>query len=169
MTRALVVALVALVALGCRAPRQAPPQPLPFSHALHLQVELADRKLTCTDCHAGAERGAHAGLPALPTCLRCHMRPQGDPPTEREGLVRAAAAAGGGFRWIQVTRNPGHVFFSHAAHVSVAKLACTLCHGDVAQWREPPRRPIAKLTSMRACMSCHRARGASNSCETCHQ
>lgn len=83
--------------------------------------------------------------------------------------MRVAAAAGGPFRWIQVTRNPGHVYFSHAAHVSVAEIACETCHGDVSQWREPPREPVAKLTSMSECMSCHRERGASNSCETCHQ
>lgn len=161
--------LVLLAAVACRKARGAPPQPIAFNHAIHVQVRLVDRALTCTDCHPGAERGIHAGLPSLQVCLRCHMRPQGDPPTAREQQVRELAAAGGPFRWIQVTRNPGHVFFAHGPHVTVAKFSCQTCHGDVAAWTEPPRVPVARLTHMASCMSCHRTHGAPNSCETCHQ
>jgi menaquinone reductase, multiheme cytochrome c subunit len=165
--RAAIVALLAVA--GCAKPREAPPQPLPFDHSIHVQVRLAERALACTDCHPGAERGSHAGLPALAYCLRCHMRPQGDPPSQRERLVRVAAAAGGPFRWIQVTRNPGHVFFSHGAHVTRAGMACTDCHGDVAAWTEPPRHPELRLMSMQRCLGCHHARGAPITCATCHQ
>jgi c(7)-type cytochrome triheme protein len=160
--------LLCLLIAGC-AETSAPDQPLPFDHSLHTSIELDSGKLACTDCHAGAEKATHAGLPALTTCMRCHMRPQGDPPSADERRVRQAFAEGGAFAWIQVTRNPGHVHFSHAAHVTVGHLECAECHGDVTQWTEPPSKPTAKLNSMRACMSCHRERGVSNDCGTCHQ
>lgn len=164
------LACLALAPLtACPEPAAAPPQPLPFDHALHLRVEVDGRPLTCTDCHPGAERGTRAGLPPLSRCLSCHMRPQGDPPGEAERLVRIAAAEGAPLRWIQVTRNPGHVHFSHGHHVTLVGMACADCHGDVASWRESPRRPNPDLRSMSRCMACHRARGAPNHCGTCHQ
>lgn len=164
-----VAVLALLVVTGCRGRVAAPPQPIPFDHSLHLQIQLASGQLGCADCHPGAARGTHAGLPALATCLRCHMRPQGDPPSEREHLVRAAAAAGRPLRWIQVTRNPAHVHFSHGAHVTLAGMTCADCHGDVSGWARPPTVPVADLTDMDRCLACHRERGASTDCETCHQ
>ncbi len=163
-------ALLALLALsGCSGPASAPAQPLPFDHSIHVNIQVGEEKLRCVACHTGVERGSHAGLPPLTTCLRCHMRPQGDPPSDKERRVRLEVAEGGPFRWIQVTRNAGHVFFSHAAHVSLAKIECAECHGDVGSWSAPPTRPEEKLKSMSKCMSCHRERGAPNSCGTCHQ
>lgn len=170
--RSLIAALFALVALGavgCQPPREAPPQPLPFDHVLHATVERDGKPLACIDCHPGAERGTHAGLPALAVCLTCHMRPQGDPPSDDEVSIRDTVRAGGPFRWIQVTRNPSHVHFSHGQHVTGAGYKCEDCHRDVANWRTPPTVPDVHLTSMNACLSCHRERGAPTECGTCHQ
>lgn len=158
-----------LVAAACRSRVAAPPQPIPFDHSLHLQIQLAAGSLACTDCHPGAARGTHAGLPPLSRCLGCHMRPQGAPPGPNEHLVRAAATAGRPLRWIQVTRNPGHVHFSHGAHVARAGMSCADCHGDVARWARPPTTPVAELTDMNRCLACHRERGAPTDCGTCHQ
>ncbi len=69
------------------------------------------------------------------------MKPQGDPPSEREHLVRKLAAEGAALRWTQITRNPGHVYFSHRAHVGIAALECFECHGDVESWKTPPVHP----------------------------
>lgn len=168
--RSWILAAASLVALAaCRGPLAAPEQPLPFDHSIHVQLRLESGALGCTDCHPGAERGAHAGLPPLSQCLRCHMRPQGSPPGPRERLVRAAAAAGGPFRWIQVTRNPGHVYFSHRAHVSQARMGCADCHGEVSRWTRPPTAPVADLTNMQRCIACHREHSAPTDCATCHQ
>jgi menaquinone reductase, multiheme cytochrome c subunit len=158
--------LIAAILAACSARAPAPAQPIAFDHALHLRVHLDDRALTCVDCHAGAERAARAGLPAITTCLRCHMRPQGDPPSAKERQVRALA---GGVRWVQVTRNPGHVYFSHRAHVTIAKLACAGCHGDVATWTAPPIAPEARLVRMSGCLACHREQGAPTDCGACHR
>lgn len=163
MTR-LLVTLGVVGVLGCGADEQ-PQQPLPFSHAIHAGAEA----IACTDCHAGAETEAGAGLPALGTCMRCHMRPRGQQPNPREQTLRTLAAQGGPFRWVQVTRNEGHVYFSHRAHVAFAKMTCEGCHGDVRTWAASPTQPNADLLSMSACMDCHRERGASNECLTCHR
>jgi len=169
MKRAVQLAVVVGWLLSC-GQSAVPTQPIQFNHSLHMSVELADdSKLTCFDCHPGAERGSHAGLPALTTCLRCHMRPQGDPPSDQEREVRRLFAGGDPFHWTQVTRNPSHIYFSHGAHVTLAKMDCSECHGDVTQWTKPPTQPVAKLRSMAACMGCHRKNGVSNLCGTCHQ
>jgi len=160
-----------IVLVACRGPTRAPEQPIAFDHALHLGIDLDGRKLACVDCHAGAERAEHAGLPALRDCLRCHVRPQlgaGGVPNPREARVRELAVPGP-FRWIQVTKNPGHVYAPHRAHVGIAKLTCAECHGDVTTWRAPPTQPVERLVRMSECISCHRQHGAPTTCGTCHR
>jgi cytochrome c7-like protein len=167
MTRALVLVAIA----ACSGAPRIPEQPIAFDHALHLRLDLDGHRLRCTDCHAGAERAEHAGLPAIRDCLRCHVRPQlGERgiANPREAQVRELATTGG-VHWIQVTRNPGHVYAPHRAHVGIAKLACTECHGDVATWTAPPTEPIDQLRRMSACISCHRDHDAPTTCGTCHR
>ena len=159
--------LVVLLLAACSAPTRMPDQPIAFDHGLHLRLDVDGRALGCTDCHAGAERAEHAGLPSLRDCLRCHVRPQGQG-NPREARVRELAASPQ-FRWVQVTRNPGHVYAPHRAHVGIAKLPCTECHGDVAAWRTPPTEPNARLRHMSECISCHRNHDAPTTCGTCHR
>jgi hypothetical protein len=161
---------VVFAVVACSPPR-APEQPIAFDHALHLAIEVDGERLRCVACHAGAERAEHAGLPALRDCLRCHMRPQlgtSGKPNPREAKVRELAAAGP-LRWIQITRNPGHVYASHRAHVGIARMRCEECHGDVSAWTSPPTEPAQGLRRMDACLGCHRQRGASTACGTCHR
>jgi len=165
------LAIAIVLVTACSAPVAPPSNPIPFDHGLHLTLDLDGHHLACTDCHAGAERAEHAGLPSLRDCLRCHVKPQlgdrnaGNP---REARVRELAVPGP-FRWTQITRNPGHVYAPHRAHVGIAKLACSECHGDVASWRAPPTQPIERLERMSECMSCHHQRGAPTTCGTCHR
>jgi hypothetical protein len=155
------------VAFAARRPAAAPiVQPIAFSHTRHLVGEKSP-KLACTECHTGAERQAVAGLPSLDRCLQCHMKPQSDRKEER--AVREAAARGGPFAWTQVTRNPGHVYFSHAAHTTGAHIACAGCHGDVVGWTAPPSSPDLRLENMSLCVDCHREHAAPTSCRTCHR
>jgi hypothetical protein len=164
-------ALVLAIAGACSAPPTIPNQPIAFDHALHLRLDLEGRKLRCTDCHAGAERAEHAGMPALRDCLRCHVRPQlGElgVANPREARVRELVGTGP-LRWVQITRNPGHVYAPHRAHVGIAKLACAECHGDVTQWTAPPTEPIQRLRRMDECIACHRSHDAPVWCGTCHR
>ncbi len=177
MTGRGIITLAAMwLGLACGGERTPPSQPIEFNHKLHLSDEVAEamkqRKLTCTDCHPGAEKRQHAELPALSVCLRCHMKMQtgklGQANPE-EAKIRELAGKRQRFRWIQVTRNPAQVYFSHRAHVGIGKMTCDECHGDVAEWTTSPRKPEQRLQSMDACMSCHRQRGANNECAVCHR
>lgn len=163
--RAAFASVVVLVLAACGGERDPGAQPIAFSHAIHAG-KLA---VPCTDCHVGAETAAHASLPALSRCLVCHMKPQGTQPNPREQRVRELAVQREPARFVQVTRNAGHVHFSHAAHVSLVKLPCADCHGDVTKWTAPPEQPNPALTSMSACLACHRERHAPTDCDTCHQ
>lgn len=163
MRAAVIIVVVGLAA--CGGDRIAPPQPIAFNHKLH----AGDQKIPCTDCHAGAERGVRASLPGIGRCLACHMRPQGDKPNPREQAVRELAASRTPVKWTQITRNPGHVYFSHRAHVTIAQMPCGDCHGDVTRWTAPPTEPSEALTSMGACIACHRKEHAPTTCDTCHQ
>ena len=144
--RAISIAVLLWIA-GCRDGEPSPAQPIAFNHKLH----AGDQAIPCVDCHDGAETRAHAQLPPLSRCLACHMKPQGDDLAKvRDHMVRELAAKGGPFAWVQITRNPAHVHFSHAAHVSIAKMPCADCHPGVTEWTAPPERPNPALTSMDA-------------------
>jgi respiratory nitrate reductase gamma subunit len=45
-----------------------PIQPIAFSHRLH----AGELQMSCLYCHADAEKGPHAGLPAASVCMNCH-------------------------------------------------------------------------------------------------
>lgn len=134
-------------------------QPLPFPHARHRQMD-------CALCHSGAETAARAGLPGLGLCARCHATaPRG---FSNEQWPAAAQASADGAPWIQVTRVPDHVFFSHRRHVAIAGLDCASCHSTVTEATEPLTRPARRL-DMDGCLRCHRQENASDDCLACHR
>ncbi len=137
-------------------PRVVGPQPVPFDHKLHMQ-----RRMTCLDCHGGAQSRARAGLPDRDRCMLCHQAVA----TEHAAVRRLAAMpAGSRIRWERVYRVPDFVFFSHAEHAP-AGLGCASCHGPV-ETRSVLDQELS--TNMVACMNCHAQRQASNGCYLCH-
>jgi hypothetical protein len=161
-------------------------QPIAFNHAKHVAGSPLGSpnspQLPCVFCHAGVETEAHAGLPPLELCLGCHMRPRStptsDPQTiENEKRVREVLLNPGPRAFVPVTAEPGHVRFSHRAHVNNkengsllgAGLVCADCHGDVSRWTAPPREPAAYLINMNNCIDCHKKRGAPTTCVHCHR
>lgn len=132
-------------------------QPAVFNHARH-------RAIACATCHRGVETSARATIPGVADCQKCHATP---PP----GIDAALWQAGGRVRpvaWIQVTRLPDHVMFSHRRHVVLGRLACPSCHGDIGERTSPATAPPVRL-DMNACLSCHRREGASEDCAGCHR
>ena len=166
---AVVAVIAALAAGGVTAapslrPRPEPvAQPVRFSHATHVDGE----GLECLECHAGAETQPWAGLPDIRDCYECHKSPQGDDPDEEK--VRDYARQKRQIPFVPVTRNAGHVYFSHRMHVVIGEMECDSCHPGIAEDDGAPRLPNPDLLSMKACMDCHDERGATNECVVCHK
>jgi cytochrome c7-like protein/class III cytochrome C family protein len=131
-------------------------QPIPFNHARH-------QALTCVGCHRGVETSASATLPGPDVCAKCHASaPRNVQPAQWTSLQHAEAT------WIKVTRVPDHVMFSHQRHVTLARLDCPTCHGDIGQLTTPPPRAPIRL-EMNTCRACHQQEGASEDCAACHR
>jgi hypothetical protein len=140
-----------------KLPLEVAPQPIPFSHAQHARA-----RVTCLDCHAGADKKERAGLPAIGQCMLCHQTIKAASPK----IKKLAAMQEGGekIQWVRVYEVPDFVFFSHASHVKGA-VECGTCHGPVDQ-REVLAKEVS--TSMTTCMNCHAARDVRNHCHFCH-
>ena len=53
-----------------------PVQPINFSHKLH----AGQMKIDCQYCHTGVEKSRHAMVPAVSTCMNCHIIARKDRP-----------------------------------------------------------------------------------------
>ncbi len=132
------------------------------NHAKHVAL-----KMDCAACHTGARDEVYARLPSIRMCGNCHHPGQSGPPTP-EALAKYIEA-GQEIPWIRVNRLPGHVYFSHVAHVKYGAVECGQCHGDMADTAHPVERPLVRPPDMFACIDCHRQRNASVDCLTCHK
>ncbi len=139
-------------------PREVAPQPIPFSHELHVS-----KGISCKGCHLGADSSERAGFPALQKCMLCHSSIKA-----KSASIQKLARMAEEDRepaWIRVYQLPDFVFFSHVNH-SKAEVTCAKCHGPV-ETREILSQEIS--TSMETCMNCHLARQASTDCHLCHE
>jgi menaquinone reductase, multiheme cytochrome c subunit len=129
-----------------------PVQPVPYSHALHVQTLGLD----CRYCHNTVEKADFAAIPPTETCMNCHrgiwpgkdtLQPirdsfgHGDP--EKKGLP---------VEWKMVTTVPDYVYFNHSAHVN-SGVSCVECHGQVNTMEIVYQ---AKPMNMAWCLQCHR-------------
>lgn len=133
-------------------------QPLPFSHKLHTQFFKE-----CQECHQISSDGWTMGYPSEEKCMTCHATVRTDSPAIKK--LAEYAAQKKPVPWVQVYQVPDYVYFSHRTHVKKAKLDCEGCHGQV---REMEVLTKEKPTSMAACISCHKEKGAATGCRTCH-
>jgi len=140
------------------APPAAKPQPLPFSHKLHTQFVQE-----CQDCHPISSDGWTMNYPPEDKCMTCHATIKTDSPAIKK--LAEYAAQEKPVPWVRIYAVPDYVYFSHRTHVKKAKLDCEACHGPV---REREVLSKEKPTSMAACISCHKEKGAGTGCRTCH-
>jgi hypothetical protein len=68
--------------------------------------------------------------------------------------------------WKRIYAIAAGVYWSHRTHTA-AGLTCETCHGAVSQMDVMTR--VKDITSMTACMNCHRERGAGLGCDVCHE
>ena len=100
-------------------------QPIQFSHKVHTGENVG---MTCQECHAFDEQGKFSGVPRLETCSPCHTEPQGKTADEKR-FIDEYVAKNREVPWLVYARQPENAFFSHAPHVTLAKIACERCHG----------------------------------------
>lgn len=144
-----------------RSQGYAPDQPIKFSHALH----VGQNKIECQYCHSGVEKSKHAGIPGTQVCMNCHKYVQQGPKYGKDEISKIYDYAGWdvdkqqfvrepkNIEWIKIHNLPDHVYFNHAQHVNVGKVACQTCHGKVEEYEV--MKQFAPL-SMGWCINCHR-------------
>jgi mono/diheme cytochrome c family protein len=156
-----------------------PEQPLFYSHKVHAGVN----QVNCLYCHAGAEKSRQAMVPSPNVCMNCHMQiseytgteelvtAEGKKVNGTEEIHKLYEYAGWDYKtntykrkangqidakeipWTKVHNLPDHVYFNHSQHVSVGKVQCQRCHGDIQNMDEVYQ--FAPL-SMGWCINCHR-------------
>jgi Cytochrome c7 and related cytochrome c/Class III cytochrome C family len=129
-----------------------PTQPIKFSHKIH----AGDWKIDCQYCHAGASRGKYATIPSTNVCMNCHKAiTKGARWGETEiNKIQASMDNNKPIEWTRIHNLPDLAYFNHSQHVVVGKVACTKCHGPVAEM-DYPMYQYNRL-SMGFCISCHR-------------
>ena len=132
------------------------------NHAKHVALNME-----CTGCHSGARERVYATLPSIKKCALCHKLDRDYPPTPTE--LAKHIETGEEIPWIRVNRIPGHVYFSHVAHVKYGEISCGKCHGDMKDSVHPAERPLVQPPNMSACIDCHQRRQVSTDCLTCHK
>jgi len=124
----------------------APVQPVPFSHAQHVQ----EVGLDCRYCHSNVDKSAHSNIPTAQTCMNCHS--QVKPQSPLLAPIRESYEKGTPVQWIWIHKTPDYAFFNHSIHVNQG-ISCVECHGkinemDVVTHMQP--------LSMGFCIDCHR-------------
>lgn len=137
-----------------------PTQPIAFSHKRH----VGELKMECQFCHWSVTKSAFAAIPEVETCMGCHQQLVLKPSAELDKLKKYWAD-GQPIPWEKVHVTPDYVRFNHKRHVK-AGVTCQECHGQVPQMEVVER---ASSMKMGWCVDCHRQRGASIDCWTCHK
>ncbi len=91
------ILLVAVLAVGVFLLQRvyaAPTQPLVFEHSKHISAGAS-----CVYCHAGAARGAVAGIPSLAKCMGCHTTVIPTDPADQTDIDRLVKQWESGARW----------------------------------------------------------------------
>jgi hypothetical protein len=147
-----------------------PEQPIPFSHKLH----SGEMKIDCRYCHIGVDKGRHAMVPSVNTCMNCHSRVKtGSPHIQKLTKYYKSETP---IPWKRIFRNPDYVYFDHSVHIAKG-FDCFQCHGDIASMEVVK---MEKRITMGRCINCHRGeheeqngitdedKGPMN-CSSCHR
>jgi hypothetical protein len=160
---------------GASTPQgRAPVQPIPFPHPTHVQT----LGMNCLYCHFSANKAPDPGIPAVSTCVGCHLvvgaaRPamNGRPARTSEGIKTLMAywTKKEPIPWQRVHKVPDYVNFPHMRHVN-AGVTCQSCHGPVQKMTR-----VYQFSSLNMgwCVNCHVGNvnkdwKAPFDCATCH-
>jgi hypothetical protein len=129
----------------------APVQPVPFSHAQHVQ----EVGLDCRYCHSNVEQSYHSNIPTAQTCLNCHTQIKPNSPLlqpVRDAYdVQKGVDTGKPVPWVWIHTTPDFAYFNHSIHVNRG-ISCVECHGKV---NEMDTVTHMQSLSMGFCIECH--------------
>jgi hypothetical protein len=120
--------------------------------------------MECTNCHGGVTEGPDAGIPGVAFCLACHEDVAKNNPEIKKLAGYAAKEQEVPWQPVYWFYPSEHVRFQHAPHIR-AGVDCQKCHGDMSQQTVAVR---SRNLNMKFCISCHREKGVSADCITCH-
>jgi hypothetical protein len=128
-----------------------PVQPIKFSHKIHVN----ENKIQCIFCHNSPEFSRESGIPSTNVCMICHNKIKSGKNSGQFEInkIKSSFKNKKPIEWIKIHNLPDHVFFSHAQHVSVGKIDCRTCHGEID---EMDRTFQYSSLSMGWCINCHR-------------
>lgn len=125
-----------------------PVQPIRFPHPMHAAGNL---NMNCLYCHNAAAKSPDPGLPAVSSCMGCHLIVRADSSEVKKLAAYYAGGAGKPVPWIRIHKLPEYVRFPHMRHVN-AGVTCQMCHGPVQQMTQVYQ--FASL-NMGWCVNCH--------------
>jgi len=145
-----------------RARGHRPEQPINFSHIVHVQ----GNKMECQYCHWNVAKSPYAAIPDVELCMGCHkMVNSSDPAANAEiEKLKGYWERGEAIPWKKVHVMPDYYRFNHKRHVK-GGVTCHECHGQVGEMPV-----VERVSSMKMgwCIDCHRQRGTTIDCASCH-
>ncbi len=135
-----------------------PEQPIRFPHPQHVQ----SLQMNCLYCHSSANKSPDPGLPAVQTCMGCHLIVAAQKPEiqKLQQFWRDSTP----IPWVRVHKVPDYVQFPHMRHVN-GGVTCQTCHGEV---QKMPQVYQYSSLNMGWCVNCHVERKVRYDCSTCH-
>lgn len=132
---------------GSSAQGYSPEQPIKFPHPKHVK----GLGMNCVYCHYTATRSPDPGLPAVGTCMGCHLytfslakRPEIVKLTDYWNKKQPIP-------WVRIHQLPEYVRFPHMRHVN-AGVTCQTCHGQIQEMYQ-----VYQYSSLNMgwCVNCH--------------
>jgi hypothetical protein len=135
-------------------------QPILFNHIHHKDVA----RLDCSFCHQYISEHRAAGIPNIELCRACHSS---DAISKRPEALKVVnyVKANREILWNRMYELPKFVVFPHWIHIQ-SGVDCSICHGLTGVKERPIK--MVDRNYMEWCMHCHKKRGASTDCYTCH-
>jgi hypothetical protein len=147
---ALAIGAVALSAYSGASSSQnnSPVQPIAFPHPLHAAGNLG---LNCLYCHNAANKSPDPGMPAVATCMGCHLIAAAGKPEIQKLAAYYKGGQGTPVPWVRIHKLPEYVRFPHMRHVNVG-VTCQTCHGPVQEMTQ-----VYQYSSLNMgwCVKCH--------------
>jgi hypothetical protein len=144
---------------------EGPRQPIFFRHDIH----AGQFKIQCQYCHYSVNVSPEPGIPAMQTCMGCHLIVGGSDTGSKAEIqkLRQAWNEKKPVEWVRVHFLPRHAHFPHQRHIkALGPTACATCHGDVTRMAQVFR--VQDVDNMGYCITCHIERGVSRDCTVCH-